>query len=212
LGRVEGKESWIPDTEEGQKDLLSREGHMRKKIIRIAMVIALIGVMGFVFTSCASKEKVAAQKAGLPEWYLNPPVAEDALYGVGSAKMSTLDMSRTMAVSRARDDVARQLEVLVKSAILDYAQEAGRSGEAQVIQFAETISVQITNTTLKGVRTEKVEQGKDETLYALVVCSLDLLQEEASEEFKRTEEAMYSEFKAREAEKWLEKQIEGSKK
>jgi hypothetical protein len=139
-------------------------------------------------------------------------VAEDALYGVGSAKMSTLDMSRTMAVSRARDDVARQLEVLVKSAILDYAQEAGRSGEAQVIQFAETISVQITNTTLKGVRTEKVEQGKDETLYALVVCSLDLLQEEASEEFKRTEEAMYSEFKAREAEKWLEKQIEGSKK
>jgi hypothetical protein len=53
LGRVEGKESWIPDTEEGQKDLLSREGHMRKKIIRIAMVIALIGVMGFVFTSCA---------------------------------------------------------------------------------------------------------------------------------------------------------------
>lgn len=183
---------------------------MRKKILTIALVIALIGVMGFVFTSCASKEKAAAQKAGLPDWYLNPPVAEDAIYGVGSAKMESLDMSRTMALARARDDVARQLEVLVKSAILDYAQEAGRSEEKQVIEFAETISVQITNTTLRGVRTEQVEQGNDETIYALVVCSLDLLKEEASQEFKRTEEAMYSEFKAREAEKWLEKKLSGN--
>ena len=116
-----------------------------------------------------------------------------------------------MAISRARDDVARQMEVLVKSAILDYAQEAGVSDNAQVIQFAETISVQITKTTLRGCKTEKVEQGTDETLYALVVCPVSLLQDEAAEEFKRNEEAAYSEFKAREAERWLEEQINGRK-
>jgi len=109
------------------------------------------------------------------------------------------------------DDVARQMEVLVKSAILDYAQEAGVSDNAQVIQFAETISVQITKTTLRGCKTEKVEQGTDETLYALVVCPVSLLQDEAAEEFKRNEEAAYSEFKAREAERWLEEQINGRK-
>jgi hypothetical protein len=183
--------------------------YMRRKIVTIILVIALSGLMVF-FASCASKEKAAGKADDLPEWYLNSPVAEDAIYGVGSAKMSSLDMSRTMAVSRARDDVARQMEVLVKSAILDYAQEAGASDNAQVIKFAETISVQITKTTLRGCRTEKVEQGKDETLYALVVCSLSLLKEEAAEEFKRSEEAAYSEFKAREAERWLEKQLYGN--
>ena len=188
---------------------LSKGVHMTRKIVTIIMVIALSGLM-LSLVSCASKEKAAGKGAGLPEWYLNPPVAEDAIYGVGSAKMSSLDMSRTMAVSRARDDVARQMEILVKGAILDYAQEAGVSDNAQVIQFAETISVQITKTTLRGCRTEKVEQGKDETLYALVVCPLSLLQEEAAAEFRRNEEAAYSEFKAREAERWLEEQLYGN--
>lgn len=188
---------------------LSKGVHMRRKIVTVVIVIALSGLLIF-FSSCASKEKAAGKGEGLPEWYLSPPIAEDAIYGVGSAKMSSLDMSRTMAISRARDDVARQLEVLVKSAILDYAQEAGASDNAQVIKFAETISVQITKTTLRGCRTEKVEQGRDETLYALVLCSLNLLQEEAAEEFKRSEEAAYSEFKAREAERWLEKQLYGN--
>jgi hypothetical protein len=180
--------------------------HMAKKIIKIMVVIALIGVMA-TFFSCASSEKAAGKGGGLPEWYLNPPVAEDAIYGVGSAKMSSLDMSRTMAVSRARDDVARQMQVLVKSAIIDYAQEAGVAEDSQVINFAETISVQITKTTLRGCKTEKVEEGADGTLYALVVCPLSLLEEEAAAEFKRSESAAYSEFKAREAERWLEKQL-----
>jgi hypothetical protein len=182
---------------------------MAKKIIKIMVVIALVGVLVTLF-SCASKEKAAGKGEGLPEWYLSPPIAEDAIYGVGSAKMSSLDMSRTMAVSRARDDVARQMQVLVKSAIIDYAQEAGVAEDSQVINFAETISVQITNTTLKGCRTEKVEEGSDGTLYALVVCSLSLLEKEAAEEFKRSESAAYAEFKAREAERWLEKQLYGN--
>jgi len=194
----------------GSSILLFKGVHMTRKIITIVMVIALSGLMITLF-SCASKEKAAGKIEGLPEWYFNPPIAEDAIYGVGSAKMSSLDMSRTMAISRARDDVARQMEVLVKSAILDYAQEAGVSDNAQVIQFAETISVQITNTTLRGCKTDKVEQGTDETLYALVVCPVSLLQDEAAEEFKRTEEAAYSEFKAREAERWLDEQINGRK-
>ena len=183
--------------------------HMAQKIIKIMVVIALAGVMVTLF-SCASNEKEAGKGEGLPEWYLSPPIAEDAIYGVGSAKMSSLDMYRTMAVSRARDDVARQMKVLVKSAIIDYAQEAGVAEDSQVIAFAETISVQITKTTLRGARTEKVEEGVDGTLYALVVCPLSLLEEEAAEEFKRNESAAYAEFKAREAEKWLEKQLYGN--
>lgn len=185
---------------------------MLKKIMKASFVIALVVLM-FTVLSCAGKKGVMEEKytgEGHPSWFLNPPSAEDAIYGVGSAKMSSLNMSRTMAVSRARDDVARQMKVLVKGAILDYAQEAGVEEEPQVINFAETISVQITETTLRGCKTERVEEAKDGTLYALVLCPLDLFVEEAASEFRRSEDAAFAEFKAREAEKWLEKQMSGN--
>ena len=135
-------------------------------------------------------------------------MVEDAIYGVGMAKMSSLSLTRTTAISRARDDIARQMDVLVKNAILDYAQEAGTEEDTQLLQFVETISVQVAETTLKGAKVEKIFEGKDGTIYALVLLPTGLFIEEASSQFQRNEEAAFSEFKAREAEKWLKKQIE----
>ena len=135
----------------------------------------------------------------LPGFYLNPPTAEDAIYGVGDAKMSTLSMSRTMALSRARDDVARQVEVVVKNAITDYAQQAGAGRTEQTVNFAETVSRQLVEVTLKGLRTVEVATSKDGTIYALVEFSISSLMAEASDAFKRNEDAAFAEFKASQA-------------
>lgn len=89
-------------------------------IKKLFVVIAVLSIPVF-FISCPSTQETVKAAKDLPEWYLNPPVAEDAIYGVGSAKMSYLDMSRTVALSRARDDVARQVTVAVQNAIKDYA-------------------------------------------------------------------------------------------
>jgi hypothetical protein len=176
-------------------------------IKKLFVVIAVLSIPTF-FVSCPSTREAARAAKDLPEWYLNPRVAEDAIYGVGSAKMSTLDMSRTVAVSRARDDVARQVTVAVQNAIIDYAQEAGADGEAQTIQFTETISKQIANVSLKGCRTEEIIQGKDGTVFALVAYPIDQLNEESYSKFQRNEAAAWAEFKAREAERWLNDELE----
>lgn len=160
------------------------------------------------FISCPSTQETVKAAKDLPEWYLNPPVAEDAIYGVGSAKMSYLDMSRTVALSRARDDVARQVTVAVQNAIKDYAQEAGADGKTQTIQFTETVSKQSANISLKGCRTEEVIQGKDDTIFALVVYPIDQLKEESHSQFQRNEAAAWAEFNAREAERWLDDELE----
>jgi hypothetical protein len=178
------------------------------KLLRKLCVAIIILSMPVVFISCPSTREAARAAKDLPEWYLNPTVAEDAIYGVGSAKMSTQDMSRTVAISRARDDVARQVTVAVQNAIKDYAQEAGADGKTQAIQFTETISKQIANVSLKGCRTEEVMQGKDGTIYALVVYSINQLKEESYSQFQRNEAAAWAEFKAREAEKWLNDELE----
>ena len=135
----------------------------------------------------------------IPAFYLNPPVAEGAIYGVGDARMSSLSLSRTMAFSRARDDVARQVEVTVKSAITDYAQQAGQGNNVQAIEFVETISRQLVEVTLRGVKQKEAHVAKDGTVYALVEYPIASLLQEASAAFERNEAAAFAEFKATQA-------------
>ena len=162
----------------------------------VKSILFILVIVGY-FVSCASSGGYDVKD--IPDFYLNPPSAEDAVYGVGDAKMSTLSMSRTMALSRARDDVARQVEGMVKNAITDYAQEAGAGKGAQVINFAETVSRQIVEITLNGVKTKEVSAGKDGTIYAMVEYSASTFMDDAANVFERSEEAAFAEFKAGQA-------------
>lgn len=182
-----------------------------KRIGTIAVVLVTV----LLIASCAGGEERGrddspAARAGAPSWYLNPPVADDAIYGVGSAKMSRLDTSRRMAVSRAREDIAFQMSASIEAAIIDYAQEAGVDDNNQVISFVENISRQVTETTLQGARTDQVEQGPDGTIYALVSYSRNGFLEAANEAFQRNEDAAFAEFKAQQALDYLDSQVENN--
>ena len=173
---------------------------MTKKLLIILIVLTVVFAAG-----CASKpdSKTASEPksqvlADVPQFFLMPPTAEDAFYGVGVAKMSSLDMSRTMAISRARDDIARQVSLQVKNAITDYAQEAGVDS-TQSIKFVETVSRQIADTKLQGAKPKEMYAAKDGTIYALVEYRMSNFKADAEEVFKRNEEAAFSEFKASQA-------------
>ena len=169
---------------------------------KIVLAFLVLGVLVFMF-SCATTPP-PPKESDVPKWYLNPQSAEDAIYGVGSAQMATLDSSRTFALQRARNDVAAQVEIVVKRRTTDYFQQGGEIDNTQVLQYVEDISTQIVNQTLKGVRTKAVEIGKDGTVYALVEYSTAQLKENVKNEFKRIEGAEYSEFKANQALEGLE--------
>ena len=175
---------------------------MTKKILMLFTIALMVFAAG-----CGSKPAPAPEPetapqpqvmADVPQFFLMPPTAEDAFYGVGVAKMSSLDMSRTMSISRARDDIARQVSLQVKNAITDYAQEAG-ADSTQSIKFVETVSRQIAETKLQGAKPKEMYAAKDGTIYALVEYRLDNFKTDAEEVFKRNEEAAFSEFKAAQA-------------
>ncbi len=147
------------------------------------------------------------QRAELPYWYLNPPVADEQIYGVGMADMANLSTGRTAAIARARDDIARQVSVTVESSLTDYAQEAGAGRGPDVLQFVETVSRQITSVTLEGSRAEEEVVADDGTVYALVVLSTAMLREAASAEFVRNEGVAFADFKAGEAVATLDRQL-----
>lgn len=175
---------------------------MTKKILMLFTIALMVFAAG-----CGSKPAPAPEPepapqpqvmADVPQFFLMPPTAEDAFYGVGVAKMSSLDMSRTMSISRARDDIARQVSLQVKNAITDYAQEAG-ADSTQSIKFVETVSRQIAETKLQGAKPKEMYAAKDGTIYALVEYRLDNFKTDAEEVFKRNEEAAFSRFKAAQA-------------
>jgi len=188
------------------------------KLRSITYIVIAVLVAVFV-VGCASEPEPAPQPAPAPEpepqgmqidapdWFLNPPMADDAIYGIGTAKMSDLSRSRNVAISRARNDIAFQMNAQIQAAITDYAQEAGVDDNTQVVNFVETVSRQTTETTLQGTRTENVYPAQDGTVYALVSFPMNNFMQASEEVFQRNEDAAFAEFKADQALQRLDQQM-----
>ena len=172
---------------------------MRKHLIIVSALLALILLAG-----CATGGGEPKERRDLPEWFLNPPVSEDAIYGLGMAKMSSDSLSRDTAIARARKDVALQVSTRVQSMLTDYAQEAGVDGNTQVISLVESITKQVADVELKNAVTEKVYAAMDGNWFAMVSYPKANFTEEVAGIFSRNEDAAFAEFKADEALKMLE--------
>lgn len=174
--------------------------------MRVFKYVVFLALISFVMLSCAS----GPDFRDAPDWVLQPPSAEDAIYGVGQAKMSSLSMSQTMATSRARDDIARQVEIVVKSAITDYAQEAGEGDNEQTIEFVEVVSRQLVDVELRGLKTKQYYYASDDTVFALVEYPINAFKEAAGQAFERNEAAAFAEFKASQALDALNHELESN--
>jgi len=76
-------------------------------------------------------------------------IPEDVLIGVGTAKMSTLNMSRTTSQTRARAELSRQMDTVVRDMVRDYT--AGSEVDpSAVLSFQENITVALSQAKLTG--------------------------------------------------------------
>ena len=180
---------------------------------KITIVLLVLMVTLFA-VSCASAPKpakvVEPKKSNLPDFVLNPPMATDAIYGVGYAKQSTFALSLKVAETNARADIAAQIETTIQAAITAYTQEAGVDDNTQVISFVESITRQITDTTLSGATPKQRAPMDDGGIWVLMVYSKNALLdsfEEVAKEFERNEDAAFAEFKAASALEKLDYQL-----
>lgn len=172
-----------------------------KKIVTLLLVVAAV----MALAGCAS-----SKVGGLPEFVMNPPTADDAIYGVGYAKQSTFQMSKTIATTNALADIARQIETSIQAAVTSYAQEAGVDGNTQTISFAESITREITDTKLTGATPERMEQDDEGGVWILMSYPRNSLMAVAEELFERNEDAAFAEFKAGQALEMLDAQLENN--
>ena len=169
------------------------------------MLIALTVIAVLLVFSCAS-EKVS----GLPDFVLNPPIADDVIYGVGYGHQSKLSLSKTVAETNARADIARQIETTIQASVTDYAQEAGVDDNAQLIQFVETVTREITDRKLSGAKPVKFEQDDEGGVWVLMQLDKAQMVAAAEEAFQRNEDAAFAEFKAAQALDRLDYQLENN--
>lgn len=153
---------------------------MKKFFIAFLMVF----VVSVLVSSCGSSEEkkstgsaVKNELEGAPDWVMGNENTSKQICGVGSAGGSkNASLARTAAMGRGRTEIARTLQVQVKSMLKDY-QSTTTGGEAfgqaaNDEQHIEDVSKQITDTTLTGSELRKTWISNPGTLYVLMCIDL----------------------------------------
>jgi len=175
-----------------------------KKLVVLMVMIPL----ALMLVDCGGKPQ--AKMSDIPEWYLNPPQAEDAIYGTGDAQKQSMALAKDAADARARDGIARAIEVKVSNMLKNFMQESGVGEDAEALEFTSSVSKQVANTVLKGaliVKREMKAEGNMYHSYSLAQYNLNSMIQETMNA-ARNKKALYNEAKANMSFKDLEKEIE----
>jgi hypothetical protein len=162
--------------------------------------------------SCGSAPAPSAQQSdpNTPPW-LNDFAPEDVIWGIGSAKQSSDQMSLTMAETRARAGIARQLNARIEDMITDYTRDAGTAASQAALSLQEVITRQVTAMQLNGARPIQKWKAPDGAWWYLV----EYKKADAQAALKNiidSEAARYAEFKAGEALRMLDAQLAKNEK
>jgi hypothetical protein len=151
---------------------------------KLLVVIMVVFVASLFVASCGSSEEkkgtgsaVKNELEGAPDWVMGNENNAKQICGVGSAAGTrNASLARTAAMGRGRTEIARTLQVQVKSMLKDY-QSTTTGGEAfgqaaNDEQHIEDVSKQITDTTLTGSELRKTWISNPGTLYVLMGVDL----------------------------------------
>lgn len=154
-----------------------------KHIFKI-LILMLIVIVSMSLVGCKSggdveedekvDEKVAA--LDLPDWFLSPPIATDALYAAGFSKKSNPQMALTTAADWARQELARVISVKVSTLTKQFLEEAGVGDVTQATEFSQVVSKSLASNTISGSKIEKQElkaAGNKYAAYVLVRLAME---------------------------------------
>jgi hypothetical protein len=178
---------------------------MKEFVMKRSLSICFMAIAVVLLAASCGGSPDAEQDPNIPVW-LNDFPPEDALWGIGSAKQSSGQLSMNTAEARARTSIARQLNVKVDAMFTDYMRDAGTVGSQTALSLQEDVSRQITSMQLNGSRPIKRWQAPDDTWWYLVEYKISDARAALAPMFT-SEEARYAEFKAEEALRMLDAQL-----
>lgn len=163
---------------------------MKRKITSLVPIIFLC-ILPILLIGCTGTDRLAQD--GAPLWTIRTPQDSKGLhYGVGSAKQSSVQLSRVRAESAAKDAIARWAETAVDNSLVNYIQDGGESLKSrQMLEVFESLSVQTVGIALRGVEVVDSYQASDGTVWVMSSYPIKNLKEAyrlKSEELERDHE------------------------
>ena len=128
---------------------------------KIACVIAALCLF-FVLIGCASEKPATAAQGGMPDWVLKArrDAPENVLVGIGTANLGTANQSMNTSETRARAQIVRAMNSMVRNMIEDYTASSEVDRDA-VVAFQQEITVALAKANVSGARI--ADQNKDPT-------------------------------------------------
>ena len=190
-----------------------------KKIVSVGFAlgcaIAMISVAGCASAPTTSVPTVEAPKrvigkegVPMPEWVRNIPVAEDVMYFVGEGRKGNTDTAKkNSAIADAGRQIGAWKSSVITSAIKDYVDESGETGNTQSLEKLQIASIMKATANTSGIR-NSLSWINPEGYYIVLVeypkGDLKADFKSSLNEFVRNESAAFAEFKAEEAYRTLE--------
>ncbi|WP_010257072.1 LPP20 family lipoprotein [Treponema primitia] len=178
-----------------------------KKSVCVCLTVFAVALL---VVSCKGSPDAQKQDPNSPEW-LNDFPPEGVIWGIGSAKQSSEQMSMTTAEARARTSVARQLSIKVDAMFTDYLRDAGTVDSQTALSLQEDVSRQVTSIQLNGAQPIKRWKAPDSSWWYLVEYKVSDAKTALTPLFT-SEESKYAEFKAQEALRMLDTQLSKNEK
>lgn len=157
-------------------------------------------------TPPASRESLR----NLPSWYARPPVDDQFLFGAATATSRDMQIAINKAQTEGRNLIAQQLEVKYGALNKRFAEEVGRGTEAQVLDQYTQVYRAVVSQVLYGSRSRQQVLRTESGVYrAFVLMELPLgeMAKKLMEQI-RAQEQLYTRFRASEAFRELDAEIE----
>ena len=160
-------------------------------------------------------EQVSKQITNIPDWYLNMPTDEEAIYSSGSAKAPDLQLAVDIAIMNAKTVLADRINGKLSSMTKSFIAKIGSSDlDTSVLSEIEKVSKNVVaEVDVAGYSVTKSDVTQDGTQYRAYVL-LEYSNEEAIKIMMnrmRKDRMVYSRLRSTEAWKELENQVDKSK-
>ena len=160
-------------------------------------------------------EQVSKQITNIPEWYMNIPTDEEAIYSSGTAKAPDMQLAVDIAIMNAKTVLADRINGKLSSMTKTFVAKIGSSDlDTSVLSEIEKTSKNIVaEVDVAGYKIDKSDITQDGTQYRAYVL-LEYSNEEAIKIMMnrmRKDRMVYSRLRSTEAWKELENQVDKSK-
>ena len=175
------------------------------------VVSLLAGLAVIVLIGCSgSRGTQTANTGDIPDWFTNVPQDPNFLYAANTQASQDLQLAIDKAVTGARSEIGRQLEVKLEGLQKKFSEETGTGNDAQLLQMFTQAEKTVVSTTLNGSRVKYQKQLKDGELwrsYVLVEYPIGAANSALMQQIKNNDQ-MYTRFRASESFKELQDEVD----